>query len=881
MAVSSVKLIVDAANAINPLKRVAKETKKVEEGVRDVNGRLRDAKGRFIGVGTGARGAVKGVNALGVALKAALLPLAGFAVASKFFEGFQEADRAAAAVKTLGVNAKELQKQLEGVARRSDGLASTTQLMAAAYDVASAGFANASDNSKILEASLKGAIGGMSNVATVSDAATSVLNSYGLSADRVGKLIDGFIQTQNDGKIVVEQYAGQIGRLAPIASAAGVGIDELNAAIATTTASGVPVEATFAGLRQGIASILKPSSEAQKLAKELGIEFNATGLKANGFGGLIAEVSRKTAGSTTAMTTLFGSVEAVGAILPIASGNMETFNKNLDNQRTKSGQSADAAKTMGDTVSQSVVKMTNKISDLIRKLDTALGPAISGIITIINGVINAAITAISTLEHMFSLSKDTQIALEVIQSGDLRGGFGRGLSGIDEMIGQDRRQQLQKESGFGGFTNPFSNSNDRDKKFLEALRNEPKIKNLIAGPQKVAGSSKPVTTEDPELAALRARIEALLSGNGNGSSGGNGNGLSGGNAGKSKTEEAEKLLKQQLESGAKLSQQFTRQIELKEASSDLAREELQIEFDRQDALATIAETAEISQIAGLEELANKIAVLDIEKARGDLAAKQASEQEKRDKAAADAAQKRLEADPGFQMQKQFEELIKLENQVAAGATAIGDAFSNAFVGVISGAKSAQEGLAEMMQSVAKHFLDMAAKIIAQQIAMILYGTIMKVLGVSMPGGSGFNPSAPSITGNSLGDFGGGSFGAFAEGGYVTGPTNAVVGEGGEPEYIIPESKMRESMSRYSRGSRGSSVIPAEGGGAAGAEGGVAVAAPIDVRYTVERINSVDYVTADQFQAGMRQATQQGAAQGENRALAKLRNSPGARRRIGL
>jgi len=96
--------------------------------------------------------------------------------------------------------------------------------------------------------------------------------------------------------------------------------------------------------------------------------------------------------------------------------------------------------------------------------------------------------------------------------------------------------------------------------------------------------------------------------------------------------------------------------------------------------------------------------------------RQTKEQEKRaqktrdafDKAMkdeADRAQKQKEADPGFQMQKQFEELIKLENQVAAGATAIGNAFSNAFVGVITGAKSAQEGLAEMMQSVAKHFLD--------------------------------------------------------------------------------------------------------------------------------------------------------------------------------
>lgn len=124
-------------------------------------------------------------------------------------------------------------------------------------------------------------------------------------------------------------------------------------------------------------------------------------------------------------------------------------------------------------------------------------------------------------------------------------------------------------------------------------------------------------------------------------------------------------------------------------------------------------------------------------------------------------------------------------------------------------------------------------------------------------------------------------GFFAEGGYVTGPTNAVVGEGGEPEYIIPESKMRESMSRYSRGSRGSAVIPAEGGGAAGAEGGVAVSAPIDVRYTVERINSVDYVTADQFQSGMKRAAAEGAQRGQQLTLSRLQQSPSTRRRIGM
>jgi hypothetical protein len=50
---------------------------------------------------------------------------------------------------------------------------------------------------------------------------------------------------------------------------------------------------------------------------------------------------------------------------------------------------------------------------------------------------------------------------------------------------------------------------------------------------------------------------------------------------------------------------------------------------------------------------------------------------------------------------------------------------------------------------------------------------------------------------------------------------------------------------------------------------------------VERINNVDYVTTDQFQRGLAQAAQQGAVQGERRALRTLGNSPANRRRIGL
>jgi len=190
--------------------------------------------------------------------------------------------------------------------------------------------------------------------------------------------------------------------------------------------------------------------------------------------------------------------------------------------------------------------------------------------------------------------------------------------------------------------------------------------------------------------------------------------------------------------------------------------------------------------------------------------------------------------------------------------------------VAEGTKSAEQAFADFLKNIGDMLIQAAAQMIAQYIA----------IGIAKAFAFGGTPKTPPVPvlgiAQPVGPL------TFAEGGFVTGPTNAVVGEGGEPEYIIPQSKMRESMDRYSRGARGSSVIPAVGGGGASSEGGgTAVAAPIDVRYTVERINSVDYVTADQFQAGMREAATQGAKQGEQRALTTLRQNTTQRKRVGL
>ena len=375
MAVSNVELRVGATQAITALKNVNTQAQKFNQTVNGTNSKLKDAnralpilgKG-FFGAGAGAKGASLGFKAAGAALATALAPLAAGLTAvtllTKAFQNLAAADFASTKVKTLGVDVEALKPQLASLSNELSGQASQLDLLAASYDVASAGFGETAQLTDVLKASQLGATGGFSDLATVADATTSVLNSYGLESDKAAKLIDGFIQTQNDGKIVVDQYAKQIGRIAPIASGAGIGIEELNAAISSVTAAGVPVESTFAGLRQVIASIQKPTSEASKIAEKLGIDFSAAALNSKGLSGVLEDIVANGGASAENLSKLFGSVEALTAIQPLLNDGLVSFNKNLENQAKAQDVAAKAAFQAQNTIQGQIQRLGAAFTNL-------------------------------------------------------------------------------------------------------------------------------------------------------------------------------------------------------------------------------------------------------------------------------------------------------------------------------------------------------------------------------------------------------------------------------------------------------------------------------------------------------------------------------------
>jgi len=245
-----------------------------------------------------------------------------------------------------------------------------------------------------------------------------------------------------------------------------------------------------------------------------------------------------------------------------------------------------------------------------------------------------------------------------------------------------------------------------------------------------------------------------------------------------------------------------------------------------------------------------------------------------------------------------EELKKLQDpvyQIVEGANAIGEAFGTAFKDVASGAKSAQQALADAFKGIANHFLDMASQMIAKYITMQVIGLASSFLGSSPTGAAGSKGYTLPKGGGYAQGFSMPPILGRASGGPITAGQPYLTGEQG-PELILPRQSgyvltadqtskalapVSAAMDRYNPG-RATSLrqqMEAEGGG----PGGVADGSPVkfDISYSAVRIDNIDYVNTRQLQESTALAAKQGAAMGEARALRKLQQSPTTRRRVGL
>jgi TP901 family phage tail tape measure protein len=143
---------------------------------------------------------------------------------------------------------------------------STTKAL---YDTISAGNSTVAEASKILTAANVAAIAGVSDIATATDALTTVINSYGFSADQAGRVSDILFKTIKAGKTTLTELAPVLGQVTSTAASMGVSFEEVGAVLATATAKGIRTSQAVTGLKATLANIIKPTKDAEDMMARL------------------------------------------------------------------------------------------------------------------------------------------------------------------------------------------------------------------------------------------------------------------------------------------------------------------------------------------------------------------------------------------------------------------------------------------------------------------------------------------------------------------------------------------------------------------------------------------------------------------------------------
>jgi len=222
---------------------------------------------------------------------------------------------------------------------------STDALAGGLYDILSASVAPAKALD-VLAAATKAAKAGMTDTKTAADAITTILNSYGLAAERAADVSDWLFAVVKRGKTTFGQLAPSIGMVASTAATAGVPLEELGAMVATLTRNGVQTDNAITAINRTIATFLKPTDDAAEYARQLGFELSSVTLKAEGLEG----VFRRIAGlPPDAVARLFPNIRALRGVLP-ALKRLDEFAGDVELMRDRAGKAEDAYAKMADTL---------------------------------------------------------------------------------------------------------------------------------------------------------------------------------------------------------------------------------------------------------------------------------------------------------------------------------------------------------------------------------------------------------------------------------------------------------------------------------------------------------------------------------------------------
>ena len=373
---------------------------------------------RILGDASNLEKALGGVNdklgkfgkVAGAAVAGAAAGVAAFGVSS--IGKFSEFETGMAEVFTLMPGMSEeamsaMEKQVLDLSNQMGILPG--EAIPALYDAISAGVPT--DNVfQFMEDASKLAIGGSIETSEAVDVLSTSVNAWSESNLSAAEAGDYLFTTVKLGKTTMAELNSSLAQVAPIASAIGVGLDEVGASVAVLTSNGMSTAQAATGLKAALSELGKEGTKASDAFKEL--NDGATFTEFLEAGGTLEEAMVMIADSGESVIDMFGSVEAGGAVLSLTAGDAEQLSANMAVMAESSGAAGEAFKKMDGTTGRSMDRIKAKLEVVQVQLGDKLLPMVETVIAFVEKYwpkVSAAFERVSVIvtEHVIPVIVET------------------------------------------------------------------------------------------------------------------------------------------------------------------------------------------------------------------------------------------------------------------------------------------------------------------------------------------------------------------------------------------------------------------------------------------------------------------------------------------
>ena len=290
-------------------------------------------------------------------------------------------------VTQIGASREEMNQLGDAALRLGDTGQGPQTLADALFFVQSAGL-RGSEALSVVESSARAASIGLGDTATIADLVTSAVNAYGSEAMSASQATDILVGTVREGKAEATELAGSMGRLLPIASNMGIGLNDVGAAMAAMTRTGTGASEAATQLRAIMVGLMRPTQQAEEAMAGFGLssaDLRDT-IRQDGLWAALQQMRDAIGDNDTAMSEIFPNVRALAGVLDLTGANAEETGEIFERMTDTTGLLSDGFREWSTTTEAAQMRFSAAMESLKIVIGQDITPAMSSFFDVGTGV---------------------------------------------------------------------------------------------------------------------------------------------------------------------------------------------------------------------------------------------------------------------------------------------------------------------------------------------------------------------------------------------------------------------------------------------------------------------------------------------------------------